>query len=617
MSIGVGVGRGVWPLLLLGLTACGGGGGGGGGDEPPPATAIISNPDRFTTLDAAAPQLPRNNGVISACPIASAPGTAPTGGGINLSGRVTFERVPFFPAGGAVGIGTGLNYGGIVTLPARGVVVEAIASTGPTCDGTVVDTALTDGNGWYGLAVPAGQGVCVRARAQLFRSGAPGWNLAVVDNTGDNRLYAMIGGDIASAEARPRRDLHAASDHDGTAYTGPRAAAPFAILDTACKAMNAILDVQPGAPFPPLTFRWSVRNTSSEDGSIADGFIGGAFFSMAQQAIYLRGDAAVDTDEFDETVIAHEFAHYATGAFARSDSGGGSHSVLDHLDATVAFDEGWATAFAGLALGTRLYRDSDEVATLNAPSREFRFSIEHPQQNFYEHLRQPGWFNEGSVQQILYDIGDGAADADNDGVSLDFGVLWHAVTGTALAQGSALTTLFSLITVLNTAHPEQAPAIAALLDAEGIDGAVVDAFASAESNAPAAADLPLYAPLGVLGQGGVVQRVCSRNVHGNINRLSNQRYLRFDANAGRYRLRATRVESAGVPGLALLHRGVLQSCSGGLGRREASGGSASVELVCELPAATYVVAAYHVPYLRQEDVAQGPDRCFDISVEAL
>jgi hypothetical protein len=606
------------PLAVL-LAACGGGGGGGGGggvvvDTPPPGS-VIDNPDSFGTIPFAAPRAPDNNAASAICPTIPAPGSGAAPAGADIAGRITFDRIPFFPASGGAGVGTGLDYASPRAEPARGILVEAVAASGGVCNGAVVASALTDGDGWYGLSVPANQAVCLRARAQLYRSGTPAWDMAVLDNTNSNRLYALTDGLIASSGERPRRDLHMASGHAGSAYSGARAAAPFAILDTACKVLNAVLAVEPQRQFPAMSFRWSVRNTSSEEGPIDEGFIGGAFFSGSQRAIYLRGDAAVDTDEFDETVIAHELAHYFTHAFGRSDTVGGDHSVLDNLDAAVAFDEGWATAFAGLALGTSLYRDSDEVATVNAPSKEFRFSIESPQQNFFESTRTPGWFNEATVHHVLYDIGDGAADSDGDGVTLVFADLWRIVTGTAQRDTPALATLFSFVSALKAARPDQAAAVDALLDAEGVDGAVVDSFASAESNAPAAADLPLYRSIGVLGQGGTVQRVCSRNAYGNLNRLSNQRYLRFDSGGGRYRFRATRVDAAGVPGLALLRQGGLVSCSGGLSRREAASGTASVSFDCDLPATTLVLAAYHVPYLRTEETPQGPDRCFDITVE--
>ena len=62
----------------------------------------------------------------------------------------------------------------------------------------------------------------------------------------------------------------------------------------------------------------------------------------------ILGDAGVDTDEYDESVIVHEWGHYlpdrsyrATTVLADRHGGG------DLLDMRVAFSEGWANAYSG------------------------------------------------------------------------------------------------------------------------------------------------------------------------------------------------------------------------------------------------------------------------------
>ena len=78
--------------------------------------------------------------------------------------------------------------------------------------------------------------------------------------------------------------------------------------------------------------------------------------------IYILGDfAAGDTDEFDQSVIAHEFGHYFEDRFGRSDSIGGDHGGSATLvDLRVAFGEGWGNAFSGMVLGDPIYRDSQQ-----------------------------------------------------------------------------------------------------------------------------------------------------------------------------------------------------------------------------------------------------------------
>src|SRR5690606_35354774 len=350
------------------------------------------------------PATPANNSAFNQCPQTPAAGTGAPSVSAALVGRVTFDRIGFFAAPpGPWQTGPGLDYANPEVPPARGVIVEAVAASAGSCTGNVLDTAVTDGDGWYALSVDPSRTVCVRARAQLYRVDAAGasWNVSVVVNTDSNSLYALSDSRFATASTERRRDLHAASGWSG-GYTGARAAAPFAILDTACKAMNAVIGVQSGAQFGAMTFRWSTRNTETVSGNLALGEIGGAFYSPTDKAVYLRGDAVTNTDEFDEMVIAHEFGHFVTDRFARADSIGGDHSLLDKLDPRLAFDEGWATAFAGLVLNSPIYRDSDEVATTGSPAREYYFYLDSM------YLLEPvkGWYNEASVHNLIYSFGE-------------------------------------------------------------------------------------------------------------------------------------------------------------------------------------------------------------------
>ena len=72
----------------------------------------------------------------------------------------------------------------------------------------------------------------------------------------------------------------------------------------------------------------------------------------------MLGKENVDTDEYDASVIAHEWGHYYQSAFSRDDSPGGAHSGGDRLDRRVAFSEGWGNAWSGIALARSNYTDS-------------------------------------------------------------------------------------------------------------------------------------------------------------------------------------------------------------------------------------------------------------------
>lgn len=576
------------------LAACGG----GGGSSHSSSNANTSAEPEAGSIPA--PALPDNNGAIQQCPTTSSYSldSPPPLAASVISGRITFERVPFSSQ-----LYAGLDYNNPLVLPARGVVIEAVTSSdGIACDGAVAATTLTDGDGWYRLTAGAAN-VCIRVRAQLYRTGDSGsaasWSFAVADNTAADTLYVMTESSAASASAKPRRDLHAASGWSNGGYGAARAAAPFAILDTACKVMNAVLAERRATQFGALSFFWSTKNTSDDSGTLQQGKIGGAFFDRNTVAIYLRGDAAVNTDEFDEMVVAHEFGHFVTHVLSRSDSVGGEHSLLDYLDPRLAFDEGWATAFAGLALHDPIYRDSDEVATTNSPEREFRFDI---RQRFDNSSIPVGWFSESSMHRLLYSLGSGAADG---GSGMGLGALLQTFAG-GYKQTEALASIFSYGERLKSEQPAYANAIASALDSEQIEAAGITAFADNETHAPSGLDLPVYRVLDVLDG---KKSVCSSNAYGTENMLSNRRYLRFvPPQTARYRFHVQPLNSGGVAGFELLDRGSIIVYQDG----STAGALLTANSGVLQSGRSYVLSVFHVGNVVAGSAFSESDQCFEV-----
>src|SRR5690606_11276114 len=129
-------------------------------------------------------------------------------------------------------------------------------------------------------------------------------------------------------------NLHAPSGWDGAAYSDPRSAAPFAILDTVRDATDFVLQSAPDTVFPPLILHWSPNNSptrgANDEPDLTTGEIGSSLYRHGD-GIYLLGHADSDTDEYDRHVIAHEWAHYLEHAFGRSDNIGGQHTRGDQL----------------------------------------------------------------------------------------------------------------------------------------------------------------------------------------------------------------------------------------------------------------------------------------------
>lgn len=467
----------VLPLIAAALlSACGGGS--GGDENPPPAT-------------------------------------------VTVSGKITFDRIPF-KAGGL-----GLNPTAPVELPARQVVVEALDDAN-----AVLATATTDAAGDYSLQVPSNRNVKIRAKAQMQKTGAaPTWNFKVLNNTNSDALYALDGSASSSGTANSTRNLRAASGWGTTSYTGTRAAAPFAILDTVYQAKELILAAAASTAFPDLSLYWSDANRTGtstsalcpDTGDVGTTFYVGAGFSdectpsgSLPGGIYILGsfaDGAGDTDEFDQHVIAHEFGHYVEDNFSRSDSIGGDHQPANQLDLRVAFGEGWGNAYSAMVLADPIYRDSDMGV-----AHDGGFSLEA------DNLVAEGWFSEFSVGEILWDLFDNVADGA-DQVSLGFPPIFSVLTG-AQKQTDALTSIFSFADALRTANPTQTAGINLLLNGESIS--VSDAFANNEANAGGNGNLdvvPIYTDIDL--NAGPVQ-VCTNASIGTYNKIGDRRFLRLN-----------------------------------------------------------------------------------------
>ena len=125
-----------------------------------------------------------------------ATGPAPTS--VTVSGRVTFERVPFSAA-----LGRGLAFTAIIESPAREVEVELLAAG----SGAVLATAATDTGGYYSLTTTPNTDVFVRAKVMSRFTGTSArpasWDLRVRNNTNGDALYVLDGGSSNTLRHQP------------------------------------------------------------------------------------------------------------------------------------------------------------------------------------------------------------------------------------------------------------------------------------------------------------------------------------------------------------------------------------------------------------------------------
>ena len=461
-------------MALAGLAACGGGGGGGG--------------------------------------VSSGPAT--------VSGTARYESVP------VQSDGSGLNYAGTVARPIRGATVQLLDASGNLIGSTVTDSA-----GGYSFSLASGGNVQVRVRAELKRSAGANYDVTVRDNTASNAIYVLDSG-VFAASGSVSRNLTAASGWGGANYSGTRAAAPFAILDVAYQGVQKVLTVAPSATLPALQVFWSRRNVPS-DGDPAQGMIGTSFFTTGgagSPALYLLGAEDIDTDEYDDHVVAHEFGHYLQYAVSRDDSIGGPHSDTDKLDMRVAFSEGFGNAWSAMQLGSAVYFDT----RLTRQASGFSFSVaDRPTGNL-------GWYSEASLQYLIYMVHQDPA--------LGFQPIYEALS--QLRTSPAFSSAFSMAAALKIARPAQASTITSLWQDQNITSN--DAYGSGEMNAGAptvAQAVPVY-KLHMASQ-GTAQTYCVNGEAGVNNKLSNWMFVRFAvASGGSHTITLSYLSGATPPSLS-------------------------------------------------------------------
>jgi hypothetical protein len=371
------------------------------------------------------PKSPETETVLPACPSVS--GTA-----YSISGQITYDWVPAVYSGGI----SRLDYTQKTAKPARRVIVQAVL-TG--CSGTnVVASTTTNDDGTYTLSVPSGAAVKVRALAQLLATNytpdstspnncnGSSWDIRVVDNTANRALYAVDSATTYSAAASGVNVNASLSWSTSPWKYTSRSAAPFAILDTIVSELELVCQGASNISFPLLYVNWSEKNTNAS-GDYAAGNIGTSFFTTMNygNALYILGKENVDTDEYDDHVIAHEFGHYVENTIFRADTIGGMHSFGVSLDPRVAFSEGWGNAVSGMVFGNPLYVDTNGSNSTFSSGIAFNVSTAPSSADD----RAP--YSERSVQYLLYKLWDNRNGTSNSGLLDRIFQTWLSVKASA------------------------------------------------------------------------------------------------------------------------------------------------------------------------------------------
>lgn len=418
----------------------------------------------------------------------------------------------------------GLDYDDMSTLPIRGAEFWVLA------DGELVAEGTTNEMGEAEFETPPGANLDIGVAAR-----SPDYDLNVVDNTANNALWTLVRSFDAPTSDVASFDIHAGLEHDGVEYT-TRASAPFAILDTMLGVTRRV-DELVSKPIPELYVHWSPFNRPVS-GDITEGRIG-TTKHVWQTGIFVLGAEDVDTDEYDETVLAHEWFHFFEHAFSRSDSEGGSHGSSSILQMSTAWSEGSVTALGNHILGVRGYRDSNDPA--QADSWE----------NDLERNRigsAIGWYGERSISSLLWDLTDAEQD-EADHLVVPTRELFSVLTG-PFAESPALTSIHAFGHAVLVQHPEHADNISGLWEREDVV-APTDPWGTGEVNDGGDPEsLPLYRSL-VPGETEEIDSMGPASSPGN--RSHDFRYYRFTSPAEtRWRVEISGSEDVD---LFIVHRG--------------------------------------------------------------
>ena len=504
---------GAATLLTAALVACGGGGDGGGGSASSSSGSNTNSGSAAGLPTVSAPKDEVQSGSSSGQSQGSGQGSQtalkPIAG--QVIGYITYDSVP-------VTASSGLDYVSTQQRPVREALVELVDGS------TVLASGMTNSNGYYALPVPAGRAVVVRVQARMSSSDGR-WDVAVRDNTGSGYpqaapVYAMSSSKQTIGTEGAVLDLNAASGWTGSSYGAPRAAAPFSILDQTYASMQYMRGLQPALAFPALNIFWSVNNRSAS-GNFSDGDIGSSNWSSAygnvSEGIYVLGKENSDSDEYDASVLSHEWLHYFEHKLGRSDSIGGSHAFGEKMDMRVAWSEGMASGLSAAMRGSATFVDSKGY--MQSLSSQFAVNEVPPADD-------KGFYSERSVQYLTYQLmqmGSGPA----------------AVLATLLNEQkntASATSVFSFVDGLRTRL--SGSAVEGLLNQVGLPAMnAIDAWGGPVSyDSLFAASIPVTSRLAT---GSVVPMMCVSNAYGSYNHLDRYRPVRIDVPvAGRYRFAA-------------------------------------------------------------------------------
>ena len=483
----------------------------------------------------------------------------------NLTGQATYTYYGLNP-------GSGLDFDHPEQRPIRGAPVELIEDALPN---NVVASTTTDEIGRF-VFFNAPQGRDLRIRVSAALGTTTNNRVRVIDKQSCGAAAASSCPTIKKTSAQPfvvpvgrglfvnmstsQRVAPPAGFASFAAMTSDQRstnavsynvqdASPFAIVDSIYHAEETIKRrVNPTLAFPPLLVSFNTQNAGSD-----------TTYDSVAGVLKIAGNLAVDSDEYDRVIVLHEWMHYFFSAFMRRDSVGGDHGASDHLDPTVAFGEGFASAFAHIISGTAWYVDTGTYGYhggVAGCSADGTGNVATNSCSNVERDQAPradsGLFCETCVIELVWDLYDGidagapvtgtaldpdtdlfmAGGAKSDTVKIDFKKLYDAaVMARRYGYFNTVAGYLNNVRSLLPAGAAEDEGIRLLAKAEGVNGVAADTFDLSGDR--------LYNEL-VIGeklslfniQAHAGETLSTLNENGTHNKLHNVVYFRFTVPPG-------------------------------------------------------------------------------------
>lgn len=321
-------------------------------------------------------------------------------------------------------------------------------------------------------------------------------------------------------------------------YDGPRTSTPFSL----CGGMEYLIDrakkMVPTLSHKTVVINWSEDNIPVE-GDVSLGEIGTSHYADGE--IFLLGAYDIDTDEFDLSVIAHQYFRFLEEQVGRTDTVPGVYAFDDILDPRAAWSEGAALAFASnfnwgdMWSIPGVYSDNSGVAMEDV----MMLDIEHYNGTPGLHpvgVPYDGSYSAMAVASILYDMFE-ADFGDSDADPFPSAALWrdqNRALGVILgdmAEHPSFATLPAFLHLMKLAGPDDAAHVDMLATALGVG--TVDGWEDT--------NLQLYSTLTVGGTTTLDfdgQPLATSDTFGPIeatsqgNKLYNRAFLRADFTGG-------------------------------------------------------------------------------------